>query len=163
MVTTYKQFRGKSIFKLNLAHMFALKYRCVGHILGQWQSVCCVAMVMAYYSKNWKTKHSVTQWITAQVLITFSDISSCFYDFYAPADEVWRGHYALHLSVRPHVKGHSSLYIQIGFRTITSKMLDGFWIFWMCRYMTLKYRSSLNSGCGGQRSQLIICQLVSPL
>ena len=35
------QFRGKSIFKLNLAHMFALKCRCVGHILGQWQNVCC--------------------------------------------------------------------------------------------------------------------------
>ena len=24
--------------------------------------------------------------------------------FYAPADEVWRGHYALHLSVRPSVR-----------------------------------------------------------
>ena len=36
-----QQLRGKSIFKLNLAHMFALKCRCVGHILGQWQKVCC--------------------------------------------------------------------------------------------------------------------------
>ena len=38
--------------------------------------------------------------------------------FYAPADEVriWS----------PQVKGHSSLHIQIGFRAITSKMLDGF-------------------------------------
>ena len=36
-----QQLRGKRIFKLNLAHMFALKCRCVGHILGQWQNVCC--------------------------------------------------------------------------------------------------------------------------
>ena len=36
-----QQLRGESIFKLNLAHMLALKCRCVGHSLGQWQNVCC--------------------------------------------------------------------------------------------------------------------------
>ena len=44
--------------------MFALKCKCVGHIWGQWQNVCCHGNGILF--QNWKTKHTVTQWITAR-------------------------------------------------------------------------------------------------
>ena len=50
---------GEKHFKLNLAHMFALKFRCVGHILGQWQNVCSHGNSILF--QKLKTKHTVTQ------------------------------------------------------------------------------------------------------
>ena len=65
MVTTYaNNWGGKAFLKSNLAHMFTLKCKCVGHIWGQWQNVCCHGNSILF--KNWKTKHTVTQWITAR-------------------------------------------------------------------------------------------------